>query len=70
MADIADRVDFIEERREAIAEEPPESPWDGMNLPAIYRHLLGQGEDPETAAMIVDDVMVERIGSNGKSHTA
>jgi hypothetical protein len=64
--DIADLVGLAEERKEAIAEEPPESPWDGMNLPAIFRHLISQGEDPETAAMIVDGVMVERMGDNGK----
>jgi hypothetical protein len=67
MTDIADYVDLVQERQEAVAEEPPASPWDGMNLPAIYRHLLGRGEDPVVAALIVDGIMIERIGANGDS---
>jgi hypothetical protein len=71
MTDVANYTDLVQEYQEAVAETPEESPWSNMALPAIYAHLVGQGEDPETAALIVDGVMLDRRnGKNGDSHAA
>jgi hypothetical protein len=66
MTDIADYADLVEERREQVADEPPASPWDGMSLPAVFAHLVSQGETPEVAADIVDGIMITRM--NGKAN--